>query len=197
MFTILSAHLVVFCSFIDGDTAVFLVFLCISTNNTDELLIILTEKFQFFIVDTANLLRSWSGPLVLLLSQVIREVSKSQIRWGLSHREYFLTHWARLMSALPPPLLKTVLTEAVAAQQENRVLKYITTHRAGAVSLRLWYVRCHSVFSSVLGFFLSRLRALSSAKLYFRFHRFTRLCWRRFTAFRKQIVWVNTNDFPV
>lgn len=38
---------------------------------------------------------------------------------------------------MPPPLLKTILTEAVTTQQDNGILKYITTNRAGAVQFRL------------------------------------------------------------
>ncbi len=99
---------------------------CIPTNQTDELLIILTEKLEFLAVQTANLFRVCS--LTPLSSQGVRQVPQGQITRRLSHWKYFLTHWTCVERTLSPPLLQTVLTEAVTAQQQNRIRKYILTH---------------------------------------------------------------------
>lgn len=119
-------------------------FLWIPTNHTDELLILPTEELEFLTVHAAHLLR-WAGALTPVSSQGVREVPERQVAWRLSHRKEFLADRACLQSTLPPPLLQAVLTEAVAAQQEDRILKYVTAHGAGAIHLGLWCVRCHSV----------------------------------------------------
>ena len=135
----------VFCCFIDGDTVMFLMFFCIPTNQTDELLIILTEELEFLTVQTAELFRPCRSSLTPLLSQGVRKISQCQITWRLSHWKYFLTDRARLEFTLSPPLLKTVLAEAVTTQQDYRILKYVTAHRTGAVHFRWRFIGSHSV----------------------------------------------------
>ena len=96
----------------------------------------MTEELQLLTVQTAELFRCRVSSLTPLLSQGIRQVPQRQITWRLTHGKDFLADRACLLCALPPPLLKTGLTEAVTAQQENGILKDFTAHGAGALHFR-------------------------------------------------------------
>ena len=186
-------HPLGFCCLIDGDEVVFLMFLWIPTDQTDELLIVLTEELKFLSVQTAELFRVSS--LTPLLSQGISQVPQCQITWRLTHWKDFLTNRARVQSTLSPPLLKTGLTEAVTTQQENRILKDIAAHWAGALHFRWWHVCSHSVnFSCGCPVFL-----VSDRQLYFHFHRCSVICsaTAQVRYFLKQILQTNTHKFPV
>lgn len=127
------AHLAGSDCFVEGHAVVFLVFLCIPTNHTHELSVVATEELEFLTVQIAHLLRRGVGPLDLLLPHCVGQVPQCQITRGLRHRKQFLTDGTRLQAALCPPLLNTVLTEAVAAQQDDGIVKYVAAHGTSEV----------------------------------------------------------------
>lgn len=149
-----SAYSECFDGFLDGHAVVFLVFFCIPTNHTDELLVRHTVELELLAVQTAELLRRTVCALgVLLQPQGVGHVPQRQItRRLLSRRKRLIAHRARLEVTLPPPLPQTRRTEAVAAQQDHGVVEYVAAHRAAAVPLRLPFgrrrARSHVVDSS-------------------------------------------------
>ena len=142
-------HPVLLRCFIDGGKVVLLVFLCLSTNQTDELLVVPTEELELLVVLLAPIRSSCRWSLTRLLPQDVRQVPQRKVTRGPSHRQDL--HAERtLLYPLSPPRLETALTEAVSTQQDHGVLVYLGAQRASASLLWLGYFSSH--LSSVCPF---------------------------------------------
>lgn len=84
-----------------------------------------TEETELLRVQTAEILRSY---LISLFYERLAQVLQSKVARWIVHCRLFLTDWAVACWVFSPPAVQTVLTEAVAARQKNRLFEDVQTN---------------------------------------------------------------------